>query len=230
MTLRTAAILGWLCLLAASVGAQDLDDAAVERAIKAGQDNKFGQWSAECKAGVSLSDKRKQWSTLSSVHFTGAFQVTLVTNSGRVALLAAEAKRQRMPFSVADVPEQFRRQALYVLVDPIKPGRDWENGVEVPSPIRGIALRSKSTPASVAEPTTFEVADVQWGDGPTIMMKGKTGGGFEKNLFERSRATATIPMESARVLPAGDLEIVVVTTGSDRRCDVAAKACLRLFP
>lgn len=81
----------------------------------------------------------------------------------------------------------------------------------MPSPIREVALRSKSTPASVAEPTTFEVADVQWGDGPTIMMKGKTGGGFEKNRFERSRATASIPMESARVLPAGDLEIVVVT-------------------
>ena len=48
MMLRTAAMLGWLCLLAASVGAQDLDDAAVERAIKAGQDNKFGQWSTEC--------------------------------------------------------------------------------------------------------------------------------------------------------------------------------------
>jgi hypothetical protein len=234
MMLRAVAMLGWLCLLAASVGAQDLDDAAVEGAIRAGQDNKFGQWSSECQAGVSLSDKRKDqgfgsWGTTGSVHFTGAFQVTILTNSGRIALLAAEAKRQRKPFGVGDVPEQFRRQALYVLVDPKRPGRDWGSGVEVPSPITGIVLRSKSAPASLVEPTSFEVSDVQWSEGPTIMMKGK-GGRFEKNLFERSRATATIPMESARVLPAGDLEIAVVTTGSDRRCDVAAKERLRLFP
>ena len=71
---------------------------------------------------------------------------------------------------------------------------------------------------------------MQWGDGPTLMMKGKPSGGFEKNLFERSRATATIPMESARVLPTGDLEIVVVTTGSDRRCDVAARRASACFP
>ena len=29
------------------------------------------------------------------------------------------------------------RQALYVSVDPIRPGRDWGSGVEVPSPIMG---------------------------------------------------------------------------------------------
>ena len=99
----------------------------------------------------------------------------------------------------------------------------------MPSPIMGIVLRSKSTPASVAEPTTFEVADVQWDEGPTIMMKGKPGGGFEKNLFQQSRATATISMESARALPAGALEITVVTSGADRRCDVTPKERVRLL-
>ena len=168
MMLRSAAMLGWLSLVSTSVGTQDLDDAAVERAIKAGQDNKFGQWSAGCKAGVSLSDKRKEWSSLLKVHFTGAYQVTILTSSGRVALLAAEAKRERRSFSVTDVPGQFRRQALYVSVDPIKPGRDWGGGVEVPSPIREIVLRSKSAPASVAETTTFEAADVQWDEVRTL--------------------------------------------------------------
>ena len=75
------------------------------------------------------------------------------------------------------------RQALYVSVDPIRPGRDWGSGVEVPSPIMGIVLRSKSAPASVAKPTTFEVADVQWDEGPTIMMKGKPGGGMPRRKF-----------------------------------------------
>jgi hypothetical protein len=229
MTSRSVAMVGWSSLLAAFVGAQDLDHAAVERAIKAGQDNKFAQWSAECKAGVSLSDKRKVWSRALGVNFTGAFRVTLLTNSGRIAVLAAEANRQRTPFTVADVPQQFRGQAIYVLVDPIKPGRDWGGGVEVPSPITGITLRSKSAPAAVAESTTFEAADVQWEDAPTMMMTGNGRGGFDKNLFKRSRATATIPMESARVLPPGDLEIVVLTTGTERRCAVAAKERARLL-
>jgi hypothetical protein len=216
-----------------AVGAQDLDDAAIERAIKAGQDNKFGPWSAQCKAGVSLSDKRKEgaasW-TRDSVHFTGAYQVTVLTNAGRVAVLAAEAKRQRKPLSVTDVPEGFRRHALYVVVEPIKPGRDWGSGVEVPSPIKGMILRAKSAPASQVEPSRLEVGDVQWSEGRTIMMKSKPDGSFEKNLFERSRATATIPIESAKALPAGDLELVVVTTGAERRCVLGASERVRLIP
>lgn len=39
-----------------------------------------------------------------------------------------------------------------------------------------------------------------------------------------------MPIESARALPAGDLEIVVVTSDADRRCDLATKERLRLFP
>ena len=84
------------------------------------------------------------------------------------------------------------RQALYVSVDPIRPGRDWGSGVEVPSPIIGIVLRSKSTPASVTEPTTFEVADVQWDEGPTIMMKGKPGGGMPRRKFLERAGLAAV--------------------------------------
>jgi hypothetical protein len=233
MMFRTIAALIGLSLVGVPVGAQGLDDAALEQAIKAGLDNKFGQWSAQCKAGVSLSDKRKEraasW-TRDSVHFTGAYQVTVLTSSGRVAFLAAEAKRQRTSFTVSDVPDQLRTDALYVVVDPIKPGGDWGSGVEVPSPIKGIILRSKSVPASQVEPMSLEVGDVQWTEGRTIMMKSRPGGGFDKNLFEQSRATATMPVESARALPAGDLEIVVVTSGADRRCDSTTKERLRLLP
>jgi hypothetical protein len=233
MIFRTIAALIGLCLSVVPLGAQDLNEATIEQAIKAGLNNRFGQYSAQCKAGVSLGDKRKEgaasW-TRDSVHFTGAYEVTVLTSPGRIAFLAAEAKRQGRPFSVTDVPEELRAHALYVMVDPVKPGRDWGSGVEVPSPIKGIVLRSKSAPASQVEPTHLEVADVQWSEGRTIMMTSKAGGGFEKNLFEQSRATATMSVESAKALPAGDLEIVVVTSGADRRCDLAAKERLRLLP
>src|SRR5688572_4190890 len=106
--LRAIAIVSWFGVLAAFTDAQDLDQGAVvEDAIKAGQSNRFAQWSARCKAGVSLGDKRKDgpWGR-GTVHFTGAYEVTALTNSGRIALLAFEATLQRKPFSVSDVPEQ----------------------------------------------------------------------------------------------------------------------------
>jgi hypothetical protein len=229
---RIAAVLIWLSLPAVADAAQNLDDAAIELAIRAGQDNKFSMWSAQCKAGVSLSDKRKEgaasW-TRGSVHFVGEYQVTLLTSAGRIALLAAEAKRQGQSLVLRNVPEELRMNALHVIVDPVKPGSDSGSGLEVPSPIKGILLRSNSAPASQqVEPSSLDVTDVQWSEGRTIMMTRKPDGGLEKNLFERSRATATMPIESVRSLPPGDLQIVVVTTGYERRCGLAAKERLRL--
>jgi hypothetical protein len=146
--LRIIAVVGVLFGFAAGVGAQTLDDTAVEKAIQAGRDNKFQQWSAECKAGSSLSERRKAgkttpWTT-NSVHFTGPFHISLATNSGRVALLAAEAKRQQKPLRAADVPERFRGEGLHLLVEPVKPGTDWGGGVEVPASIDRVVLRSKT--------------------------------------------------------------------------------------
>jgi hypothetical protein len=231
MMLRGLMVTIWLSLPAVAVGAQDLDDSAIEQAIKAGQDNKFALWSAECKAGVSLSDKRKDAASWKrgSVHFTGAYRVTVLTSSGRVALLAAEAKEQSKSLSVKDVPEELRTNALHVIVDPMKPGSDWGGGVEVPSPIKGIILRSKATPASHAEASRLEVHDVQWSEARTIMMTSEAAGGWDKNLFKQSRATAIIAIEAARALPAGDLQIVILTAAAERRCDLAAKERLRLL-
>jgi hypothetical protein len=233
MAMRIAAALIWLAAPDAALAAQNLDDATIEQAIKAGQDNKLGAWSAQCKAGTSTSDKRKEgaasW-TRGSVHFTGPYQVTIHASAGRVALLAAEASRQGKPFGVKDVPDELRTNALHVVVDPIKPGGDWGGGFEVPSPIKGILVRSKSTPDSLkSEPSRLEVSDVQWTEGQTIKMSRTPDGGWEKNRFEQSRATATIPIESVRALPAGDLQIVILTNGYDRRCDLGAKERLRII-
>jgi len=229
MMLRTITLVGALCGFAASVGAQNLDDIAVETAIKAGQDNKFRQWSAECKASASLSEKRKDgassW-TSGSVHFTGPFNVTISTNSGRVALLAAEAKRQQKPLRVADVPERFRGEGLHLLVDPIKPGKDWGRGVEVPASIDRVVLRSKTEPTAVVQPAAFDTEDTTWASDRVLVARpGGPDGKWDINIFKKSRAIAVFPVEAVRSLPAGDFDIVVITEPMGSRSEAGERAC-----
>ena len=241
MMLRAITLLSVLFGFVVSVGAQNLDDAAVEKAIRAGQDNKFRQWSAECKASASLSEKRKDgaasW-TSGSVHFTGAFQVTISTNSGRVALLAAESRRQQKPLRAADVPERFRREGLHLLVDPIKPGKDWGGGVEVPASIDRVVLRSKAEPNAVVQPEVFNTEDATWDFDRVIIARLAPGGGWETNVFKKSRAIAVFPIEAIKTLPAGDLDVVVITEpmkearslAGERVCTIRASDRLRLVP
>lgn len=237
--LRTIALVGALCGLAANVGAQDLDDVAVEKAIKAGQDNKFRQWSAECKASASLSEKRKDGATSwtgGSVHFTGAFQVTISTNSGRVALLSAEAKRQQKPLRVADVPERFRLEGLHLLVDPIKPGRDWGRGVEVPASIDRVVLRSRTEPIAVVQPAAFDTEDTTWAFDRVLVARYGPDGKQEINVFRKSLAIAVFPVAAVKSLPPGDFDIVVITEpmrevrseAGERTCTIRASDRLRV--
>ena len=229
MMLRTITLVGALCGFAISVGAQNLDDIAVEKAIKAGQDNKFRQWTAECKASASLSEKRKDgaasW-TSGSVHFTGPFNVTISTNSGRVALLAAEAKRQQKPLRAADVPDRFRGEGLHLLVDPIKPGGDWGGGVEVPAPIDRVVLRSKAEPTAVVQPAAFDTEDMTWAFDRVLIARYGPDGKQEINIFKKSRAMAVFPVEAIKSLPAGDFEILVSTAPvREVRSEAGERAC-----
>lgn len=237
MTSRTIALLSVLFGFVVSVAAQNLDDAAVEKAIKAGLDNKFRQWSTECKATASLSEKRKDgassW-TSGSVHFTGAFRVSISTNSGRVALLAAEWKRQQKPLTAADVPDRFRGEGLHLLVDPIKPGGDWGRGVEVPAPIDRVVLRSKAEPTAIVQPQSFETEDVSWTFDRVLVATG-TGTGFERNVFKKSRAMGVFPVAAIKALPPGDFDILVITApiglareSGERDCTIRGSDRLRL--
>jgi hypothetical protein len=52
----------------------------------------------------------------------GGFRVTLTTNIGRIARLAA--KRLYQPFTVANVPEHFRQAGVVIVVEPKRPTVD----------------------------------------------------------------------------------------------------------
>ena len=136
---RATRIVVALCLLIAPTDAQQLDDAAVANAIKAGQENKFRPWIFECKAGPGFKDRLSASASRSfgglNVQPIGRSQVILSAGLGRIAFLAAEGKRLKKPFGTPDVSESLRNPAVYAFVDPDKPpSKDWGGGIPIPSP------------------------------------------------------------------------------------------------
>lgn len=151
--------------------------------------------------------------------------------AGRIAL-AAEAKRSKTAFGVANLSDDLRNSSVHIFVDPEKPpSRDWGGGIPLPAPIDRLVLRSKADPASVVEPQTIITEDVTWDDRTGIMYTVGADGRPEKRplTVKRSRATATFATGSIATLRAGDLEIVLTTAAGERRCSIPAKDRLRLL-
>ena len=225
-----------LCLFGAPTSAQQLDDAAVANAIKAGQEIKFRPWIFECKAGPSFRDRLSASSSRSfgglNVQPIGRSQVVLSASLGRIAFLAAEGKRLKRPFGVTDVSEGLRNPAVYAFVDPDKPpSRDWGGGIPIPSPIDQVVIRSSVDPTSVAESGALGTEDVRWDDRTEIVFGVGADGRPEKRplVVEKSRATAVFVLEAIRDLRAGDLDIVVITKAGERHCTMPVRDRLRLF-
>jgi hypothetical protein len=239
MKRRTVTALATLCLLAAPLHAQDLDEAAIARALKSGTDDKFGSWAAECRAEASPSERR---AASGLIRRTGSYDVVLATNLGAIAFLAYQAKEGGKTLGVSDVPAWVLNRAVYVFIEPRKPPRDWgapSSGaiptVEGPSSIEEVLLNSKTTPASTAlKPEVFETADASFSESRWLVsqLPAQVGpdGRLRPMVFERSRGRATFSGASVTGLPAGDLEIVIVTKDGERRCDIRARDRARLFP
>jgi len=238
MVHRTVAVLAALCVLAVPLFAQ-LDEAAVAKAVKAGIDDKFGSWTAECRAEASR-DERRAASGL--IRPTGSFDVVLATNLGAIAFLAHQAKEGGKTPSVSDVPAWALTPAAYVFVEGRKPPRDWSAPstgaipkVEVPSSIEAIVLNSVATPGGEApKPEGFETADASFSESSWLVSQLPTQVGPDGRprpmVFERIRARATFSGKSISALPAGDLEVVIVTKAGERRCSIRARDRVRLFP
>jgi hypothetical protein len=223
MSVRTVYVLIGLCMVAPSVGARDLDDVAVKTAIQAGQGGKFAQWISECEAGPGKD--RSSVSGQPNI-LLGGYRVVISTNSGHIALLAAEASRLQKPFDIADVPERLRSLGVYVFVDSLKPITTADR-VYVPTGIDRVVLSSKTDPSSVAQSEAFEAEEVEWeqrGIDRTALAVAQHLG------IRKSRATAMFLVASLKAVSAGDLDILVHTKAGDRRCTVRTRDRLRLFP
>jgi hypothetical protein len=165
----------------------------------------------------------------------------LATNQGAIAFLAHQAKEGGKTPSVSDVPTWALTPAAYVFVEARKPPRVWSASsgaiprVEVPSSIEAIVINSMAAPVGEApKPERFQVADASFSESSWLESQLPTQIGPDGRprpmLFERSRARATFSSESVMALPAGDVEVVVVTKAGERRCSIRARDRVRLFP
>ena len=239
MTGRPAIAFVALCLFVAPLRAQDLDEAAIARALKAGADDKFSSWTAGCRAEVSRADRR---AAIGPLRPTGSYDVVVSTPLGAVAFIASQARRSGKTLGVADVPPWALHAAVHVFVEPRKPPRDWNAGasgempmVDVPSSIERVVLNSKAAPASVPpEPKDFARAPASFSEDSWLdsQLPNQIGpdGRPRPMVFENSRARAAFSLESIKALAAGDLDVVVVTRDAERRCSIGARDRARLFP
>jgi hypothetical protein len=100
-----------LCLFAAPLRAQDLDKTAIAKALKAGAGNKFGSWTAECRAEASRADRR---TAVGPIRPTGSYDVVVSTNLGAVAFMAYQARKAGKTLGVSDVPSWVLHAAVYL--------------------------------------------------------------------------------------------------------------------
>ena len=191
-----------------------LSDAAVTAAIVAGQSNKANQLVSECVATAGLVEALAA-ETREGIRLTGAFGVTVTGSEGRIAFLAAEARRLYKPFTIAQVPSALRERAVFVMAEPNDPDQS-RDVARVAAPIERIVLKSKSS-GTVAQPVSFETQPVEWKNPAGKSIRG-------------TRASARFDRASVEELPAGEFDVVIVTTAGERRCKVGAKDRQRIFP
>jgi hypothetical protein len=187
-----------MVLAAGELRAQTPED--VDMAIKLGQSGKASQLLSECRAassGPGLLDFR----TGPSPH--GSYQVSLGTTLGRVAFMAAEAKKKYMPYTRADVPEDLLKPAVHVWIEPNEPIK-FQKNVFWASPIKHVVLKAKEKEDAVVQPEKLEMVPVEW----TIVVGKFTG----------NRANVIFPIDAVKALPAGDVDIVLITEAGERRC------------
>jgi len=200
-------------VVAVQANTQQLDDAAIIGAMKAGQAKKYDHLVSEC---LAIPGFGAHFAAEGFVQPLGNYTITFATASGRIASMAAEAKRLYKPFAVADVPAEIRSgQTVYVEAVPAKPTSS-SNNVHVAPPIERIVLKSKSDPNAVVQPRHVEIFPIEWSN----LLGGKVAG---------TAAVATFAFAEVRELPPGEFDMVLITTAGERRCKVGSKDRDRLF-
>lgn len=208
----TAAVV--FTIAAPALQGQTLSSEEVEAAIKAGQNRKFNQLISDCVATAGWGESIGAGAA-GGIQRTGSFDVIVSRNAGRIAFLAANAKRLYKNFTIADVPESLLTPGVFVSVEPQTPARS-SNTYRVPALIDGIVLKSKDRPDVVVQPELVDTEPVEW--------KNLLGGSVDGN-----RAVARFPLDAVKELPAGEFDIVIITEAGERRCKVGNNDRKRLF-
>jgi hypothetical protein len=188
--------------------AQTLTDEKILAAIRAGEAKKIDPLVSDCVAHTGFGESLGA-SLSGGMQSDGGYRVMVSGNQGRIAFMAMEAKRLYKKFTLDSVTEEMRQPAFVVQVEPMKPSSSGQK-ISVAAPIDHIVLKSKVKPDATVQPETVEREPVEWSN----LLGGKV---------EANRAVATFDLGSVKELPAGDFDVVVISTAGERRCKVGAK-------
>ena len=147
-----------LAFASSGVMAQSLTDAQILEAIKAGESKKFDHLISDCIATAGFGEIMRSGD---GVTRTGSFNVVLSTNPGRIAFMAARAKRLYKRLRLDDVTADLRTPAVVVSVEPIEPQSSGKT-ISVAAPIEHMVLKSKTNQDQVAQPSHVDKEPVEW--------------------------------------------------------------------
>ena len=147
-------------LVFVAVDAQTLSDADIQAAIKAGEARRFNNLISECTANAGFGEAFAA-GLAGGVRRNGGFDVTVSTNAGRIASLAADAKRLYKQFGPEQLTDDLKVPAVFVSVEPQNPSRG-SGSISVASVIESVVLKSKSNEAAVVQPVSFDTEPVEW--------------------------------------------------------------------
>ena len=179
-----------------------LSDAEVLAAIKVGEQRQSRTLTSSCTARPGFGEAMLR----SNDDVLGAYDVHTRSNFGQIAAMADEAKRQYKPFTIKDMPATLRAPHVLVFAYP-----SCSNGYgRFTSAIRSIVLRSNDKKNEFV--TSNDTQEL---------------GAIEDRIG--SAYSATFPYDKVGELPAGDLEVVLVTEAGERRCKIGKKDRDKLF-
>jgi hypothetical protein len=188
----------------------------IDAAIRAGLNGRGKQLIVACSAVVGFGEAFKPQT--GSILPLGGFEVTFSLTTGRIALLAAAARRFYKPFVAAEVPEDLKRLAVIVDAEPQDPSIESGQPPKaiVASPIQQIVVKGGLRGDRVVRPTEFKAEPVEW-----------------RNVFgstvRANRAHARFDVGEIRELPSGAIQVVLVTSAGERGCLVLPGDRKRVF-
>lgn len=180
---------------------QPLSNEEIALAIKAGEDRRYDHMLSSCNAGPGFSEGL----FATGVTPGGYYSVFVSGAAGHIARLAADAKRLYKPFTLASVGPEMTEPVVYLSAVPHSPERSG-NKILVASPIESVVLKQKDG-AMAIQPRSLQLEPVEWKN-----LMGAT--------FNGTAASATFALEEFKAIPAGDIDIVLVTAAGERRCKI----------
>ena len=192
-----------------------LDDEGVSEAFLAGRYGEHKHLVSDCTTQAGPLPL-KPWKLTQS---TGSFYIVVSRAPGLIAATADYANHSKQPFSVDKVtPEMRDLTKVFVSAWPRSPVAVGPIWTEVASKIRRVVLRSKSVPTTEVKPEATRLTSVEWKD---HAVKGRPPSAYQ--------AWATFRHADVRAMPAGEIDVVLLTQDGERRCKVGLKDRARVL-